>query len=53
MPRSPGNHSGRRLPGHRHVFPFAFFASVGRGFLLPIGVVLLDFVPGTVVAAVG
>ena len=35
------------------VFPFAFFASVGRGYLLPMGVVLLVFVPGNVLASAG
>jgi ABC-2 type transport system permease protein len=35
------------------VFPFAFFASVGRGYLLPMGVVLLVFVPGNVLAVAG
>lgn len=35
------------------VFPFAFFASVGRGYLLPMGVVLLVFVPGNVLVVAG
>ena len=35
------------------VFPFAFFASVGRGYLLPMGVVLLVLVIGNVVAIAG
>ncbi|HXZ05400.1 MAG TPA: ABC transporter permease [Ktedonobacteraceae bacterium] len=35
------------------VFPFAFFASVGRGYLLPIGVTLLLLVIGNVVAIAG
>jgi ABC-2 type transport system permease protein len=35
------------------VFPFAFFASVGRGYLLPMGVVLLVLVLGNVVAVAG
>ncbi len=35
------------------VFPFAFFASVGRGYLLPMGVTLLVLVLGNVVAIAG
>lgn len=35
------------------VFPFAFFASVGRGYLLPMGVTLLDAVLGNIVAVAG
>src|SRR2546425_9430577 len=35
------------------VFPFAFFASVGRGYLLPMGVVLLVLVLGNVVTIAG
>jgi ABC-2 type transport system permease protein len=35
------------------VFPFAFFASVGRGYLLPMGVTLLVIVLGNVVAVAG
>jgi len=35
------------------VFPFAFFASVGRGYLLPMGVTLLVLVVGNVVAVAG
>ncbi|HET8843643.1 MAG TPA: ABC transporter permease [Ktedonobacteraceae bacterium] len=35
------------------VFPFAFFASVGRGYLLPMGVVLLVLVLGNVVTISG
>ena len=35
------------------VFPFAFFASVGRGYLLPMGVVLLVLLLGNVVAVAG
>jgi ABC-2 type transport system permease protein len=35
------------------VFPFAFFASVGRGYLLPMGVTLLVLVLGNVVAVAG
>lgn len=35
------------------VFPFAFFASVGRGYLLPIGVTLLVLVLGNVVTIAG
>jgi ABC-2 type transport system permease protein len=35
------------------VFPFAFFASVGRGYLLPMGVTLLVIVIGNFVAVAG
>lgn len=35
------------------VFPFAFFASVGRGYLLPMGVVLLVLVLGNIVTISG
>src|SRR6266704_2906416 len=35
------------------VFPFAFFASVGRGYLLPMGVTLLVIVLGNMVAVAG
>src|SRR6266581_7068040 len=35
------------------VFPFAFFASLGRGYLLPMGVTLLVLVLGNVVAIAG
>jgi ABC-2 type transport system permease protein len=35
------------------VFPFAFFASVGRGYLLPMGITLLVLVLGNVVAIAG
>lgn len=35
------------------IFPFAFFASVGRGYLLPIGVTLLILVLGNVVTIAG
>lgn len=35
------------------VFPFAFFASIGRGYLLPIGVTLLVLVLGNVVTIAG
>ena len=35
------------------VFPFAFFASVGRGYLLPMGIVLLLLVLGNVVTIAG
>ncbi len=35
------------------IFPFAFFASVGRGYLLPMGIVLLVLVLGNVVAIAG
>ncbi|MEO6889679.1 MAG: ABC transporter permease [Ktedonobacteraceae bacterium] len=35
------------------VFPFAFFASVGRGYLLPMGVTLLVAVLGNIVAVAG
>jgi len=35
------------------VFPFAFFASVGRGYLLPMGVVLLVLMLGNVVTIAG
>ena len=35
------------------VFPFAFFASVGRGYLLPMGVTLLVLLLGNVVAIAG
>src|SRR5216684_732026 len=35
------------------IFPFAFFASVGRGYLLPMGVTLLVLVLGNVVAIAG
>ena len=35
------------------VFPFAFFASVGRGYLLPVGITLLVLMLGNVVAVAG
>jgi ABC-2 type transport system permease protein len=35
------------------IFPFAFFASMGRGYLLPIGIVLLVLVLGNVVTIAG
>ena len=35
------------------ILPFAFFASIGRGYLLPIGIVLLVIVLGNVVAIAG
>ena len=35
------------------VVPFAFFASVGRGYLLPIGVALLALIMANVLAALG
>jgi ABC-2 type transport system permease protein len=35
------------------IFPFAFFASVGRGYLLPMGVMLPLLVVGNVVAVAG
>ena len=34
-------------------FPFAFFASLGRGYLLPIGVLILTFVTANLVTAAG
>ena len=35
------------------IFPFAFFASIGRGYLLPMGVTLLILVIGNVVTIAG
>jgi ABC-2 type transport system permease protein len=35
------------------VFPFAFFASIGRGYLLPVGVAILTLIMANVVALAG
>jgi ABC-2 type transport system permease protein len=35
------------------ILPFAFFASIGRGYLLPVGIVLLVIVLGNVVSIAG